>query len=85
MPLGTTRVTAGSLRKLCDICNQPITASRASLNAVINAATEKNVKWWLVCLKCAPDVLPQNPELEPPTPEQMKEIAAELRQRHEDN
>ncbi len=84
MPLTGTAVVAGSLRKLCDMCNQPIAASRASLNAVIDAATKKNVKWWLICLKCAPDCLPQDPELMPPTPDQFKEITAELRRRRPD-
>lgn len=83
MPLGTTHIAAGSLKKYCDICNKPITASRASLEAVIAAATEKNVKWWLVCLECAPSVLPKDNEVMPPTPEQLKEVRDELRRLRE--
>lgn len=84
LPLGTGPIAAGSLHKQCDICGGPIVASRASLTAVITEAAEKAVKWWLVCLKCAPDVVPKDSEFMPITDGQRAELAAELRRRRED-
>ena len=84
LPLGTGPITAGSLHKQCDFCQGPIVASRASLTAVITEATEKNVKWWLVCLKCAPEVVPKDSEMMPITEAQRAELIAELRRHREE-
>lgn len=85
LPLGRgATIAAGSLRKLCDVCTQPIAVSRASLDAVIAAAAETSVKWWLICLDCAPDVVPEDSELQMPTEGQRAEIAAELRRLREE-
>lgn len=85
LPLGTGPVTAGSVKRQCDICGGWITASRASMTAVIEAAAEKSVKWWLVCLNCAPDVVPKDSELMPVTEAQRAEVEAELRRRKGDS
>jgi hypothetical protein len=84
LPLGKGPIAAGSLHKQCDICGGPIVASRASLAAVIGEATEKNVKWWLVCLDCAPDVVPKDSEMMPITEAQRAEVEAELRRLREE-
>ena len=84
LPLGAGPIAAGSLQKQCDHCGRPIVASRASLAAVISAATEQNVKWWLICLKCAPDVVPKDSEVMPITEGQRAEIVAELRRLKEE-
>jgi hypothetical protein len=85
IPLGSGPIAAGSLHKQCDICGQAIVASRASLTAVITEAAEHAVKWWLVCLKCAPDVVPKDSKMMPVTEGQKAELRAELRRLREED
>lgn len=84
MPLGRGSIAAGSLHKQCDICGTAIVASRASLTAVITEAATQGVKWWLVCLNCAPDVVPKDSKMMPVTEGQKAEIRAELRRLREE-
>lgn len=83
IPLGSGSITAGSLYKQCDFCGTAIVASRASLTAVITEAAEHAVKWWLVCLNCAPEVVPEDSKMMPVTEGQKAELRAELRRLRE--
>lgn len=85
LPLGAGHIASGSLHKQCDLCGQPIVASRASLTAVITEAAERAVKWWLVCLKCAPEVVPSDTQIMPVTDAQRAEVLSELRRIEEES